>query len=162
MNCSPTLTADEFRTVHNALCELRSVYQSLQGVVREPITDKMAAAIRQVEEGLKGAYVQDNTAFERKHGYYSQVRDEMKFRSTWSIYEIDDFYTPHPYPSDSFVVYTNHWGAGRKHYPVMGPQWIDVWAAADLAVQESGDGHHVFIENFILENGNELHMSTGS
>lgn len=162
MNCSPTITAEEFRTVHNALCELRSVYHSLHSVVREPITDKMNAAIHKIEEGLKGAYEQDNAAFERKHAYYRQVQKEKQFLSTWSMYEVDDLHAPHPFPADSFVIYRDHWGTGRKHYPVLGSQWVDVWAAADLAIRESGDEHHVFIENFILEDGNGLLMSTGS
>lgn len=36
--------------MHEAIAELRQVLASLQGVVREPITDKMAAAIRALEE----------------------------------------------------------------------------------------------------------------
>ena len=155
-----TLHSEDFKTVHNTLCELRSIVGDMQQSMVK--VGRLEAVIQSFEQGLADAYRQDSEAFDHKHDYYTSVRQEMKFRSIWSMFEIDDFYTPHPFPSDSFVVYDQHWGDGRKHYPVMGPNWIDLWSAADLAIRESGDDHHIFVEGFRLKNGNELHMGTGS
>jgi hypothetical protein len=96
--------------------------------------------------------------------YYSSFQSDNGLRSIWSIYElpVHGFLNEHPYPSDAFVVYTQHWGHGRKHYPVQGGAWADLYRAADAAIRDSGDDHHIFIERFTLKNGNELHLTTGS
>jgi hypothetical protein len=41
------------------------------------------------------------------------------------------------------------------------PTWNDLRVAADQAIRESGDAHHIFIEGFDL-NGSELELITGS
>lgn len=40
-------------TIQNSIRELEQVLQLIQGVVREPITDKLAQAIRNIEEATK-------------------------------------------------------------------------------------------------------------
>lgn len=159
-----TLQAEDFKTIHNTLCELRSVQERITGVVNNEIADRIHRVIKGFEAGLKDAYAQDDAIFSSKMDYYHNFKSTNGLRAIWSVYElpVHGFLQDHPYPADSFVVYVDHWGEGRKHYPVQGPTWGDVYRAADLAIRESGDDHHVFIEHFTLENGNELRLSTGS
>lgn len=156
-----TLRGEDFRTVHNTLCDLRSLVEQMTHSMIK--IDDVQRIIEGFEAGLKDAYEQDNSAFDAKMDYYGEFKSENGLRSIWSMYElpVHGFLEKHPYPSDSFVCYTDHWGDGRKHYPVMGPTWGDVYRAADLAIRESGDDHHIFIEAFRVK-GNELHLSTGS
>ena len=159
-----TLAAEDFKTIHNTLCELRSVQERITGVVNTDIADRIHSVIKGFELGLKDAYEQDNAVFESKMDYFDSFKTANALRTIWSIYELplDCFAQPHPYPSDAFVVYREHWGENKdKHYPVLGTTWGDVYRAADLAIRESGDGHHIFIEHFEVR-GNELHMYTGS
>lgn len=165
MNCSPTLTANDFKTVHNALCELRSVHHLLQEVVREPILDKFAAAIREMEQGLKGAYEQDNQAFDSKWKQYNHWREHYGLRSTWSIYEVENMTLCHPYKDAQYVVYDEHWGEGGEVVRrIEGHDWNALYRAADAAIQASGDSHHSFIESFtpIADRPGHLRLSTGS
>lgn len=162
MNCSPTLTAEEFKTVHNALWELDNSVRQLEEVIHPDMYVKLARAASKIRKGLEGAYEQDSDAFERKHSHYRTVQEQHGLKSTWSLYEVEDLNSPHPYPGSSFVIYKDHWGDKPVHAAVWGPTWADIYKAADACIQGSGDGHHVFIEGFELKNGNELHMSTGS
>ncbi len=158
------LKAEDFRTVHNTLCELREVEMRLNEVISESLAQQLHRVIKGFEQGLSDAYAQDSAQFDSKMDYYSEFQRDNGLRSIWSIYElpIHGFLHEHPYPSDAFVVYTQHWGEGRKHYPVQGTTWADLYRAADAAIRDSGDDHHIFIEHFKLKNGNELHLSTGS
>jgi hypothetical protein len=158
-----TLQAEDFKTIHNALCELREVERRLNEVISEQMVQRLHRVIQGFESGLADAYRQDNAVFESKMDYFDSFKTENGLRAIWSLYElpVHCFIQPHPYPSDAFIVYTQHWGEGRKHYPVLGTTWGDVYRAADLAIRESGDGHHIFIEGFEVV-GNELHLSTGS
>ena len=163
MNCSPTLTAEEFKTVHNALWELDCVTQQLEDVLKPELYVKLAHAASTIRQGLTGAYEQDNSAFDRKNDHFTDVQSQEQFRSIWSLYEIDDLDAEHPYPADSVVMYSQHWGEkGPVHCAVYGKTWRDLYRAADNCIKLSGDQHHVFIESFTLKNGNELNLSTGS
>jgi hypothetical protein len=144
MNTAVTLTAEEFTRIHNALC-----FAPNQGL------DATVAAIR---EALAGAYAQEEQDFDRKMAYYNRFKAENRLETIWSMYEIEEhgFLRDHPYPSDASVYYQG------EIVPVFGFTWGDVYRAADWAIRNSGDAHHIFIEAFELRNGNELHLVTGS
>ena len=144
MNTAVTLTAEEFTRIHNALC-----FAPNRG---------LEATVDAIREALKGAYAQDEAAFDRKMDYFRRFQEEHKLEAIWSIYELEEhgFLKAHPYTSDAFVVYQG------GHVPVFGDTWGDIYRAADWAIRNSGDQHHIFIEAFELWNGNELHLVTGS
>ncbi len=152
-----TLRGDDFRTIHNTLCELRSIVRDMeQSMVK---VERLESVVAQFEQGLADAYEQDNSAFDKKFEYYRRFKQDNQLFAIWSIYEIDalgGFMEDHPYPSDSFVVYDG------QHCAVPGPTWGDIYRAADTCIRNSGDSHHMFIESFELKNGNELYLSTGS
>ena len=156
-----TLYADDFKKVHNTLCELRSLVERMTHSMIK--IDDVQRIIEGFEQGLASAYEQDHAAFDRKHDYYSSVQSEMKFRTLWSIYELEDFYTEHPFNGCDTVIYAEHWGEGPVEVKIEGDRWIDLWAAADAAIRQSGDGHHVFIEAFRPVAGTQqLRLTTGS
>ncbi len=154
-----TLRGEDFKTVHNAVCELRSLVEHMQRSMLK--IDELQRVIDQFEIGLRDAYDQDNAAFERKMDLYSEVKEECRFHSIWSIYSVDDLYAQHPYKGAAEVVYKDHWGEGPVTVPVEGDRWIDLWRAADAAIVQSGDEHHVFVEQFRPQ-GDRLVLSTGS
>ncbi len=144
MNTAVTLTAEEFKQIHNALC-----FAPNRG---------LDATLETIREALKGAYAQDEAVFDRKMDYFRRFQSEHKLEAIWSMYELEEhgFLKDHPYTSDAFVVYQG------GHVPVFGNTWGDIYRAADWAIRNSGDDHHIFIEAFELKNGNELHLVTGS
>ncbi len=150
MNCDVTLTAEEFKTIHNTLWAMQ--YDGMDAVT----------GAEKIREALKGAYDQESAAFDRKFEHYDSVRKDLGLDTIWSITEVDNLNERHPFPSDAFVVYKNHWGENKQvHCAVYGGTWAAVYVAANACIRDSGDEHHVFIENFELKNGNELHMTTG-
>lgn len=156
MYCNVTLTAEEFKVLHNSLCDLNSFCQFKE--IKE-----IVERIRKV--ALKSAYDQDNTAFKRKHDHYSNVREQYGLRTNWSIYEVDDLDLRHPYQDAAYVVYTDHWGdTGEIIQAINGPTWVDLYRAADAAIRRSGDGHHCFIEDFqpLKDDPTHLRLRTGS
>ena len=150
-----TLHAEDFKTIHNTLCELRGLAQRMeQSMIK---IEEVERIIESFEQGLKDAYEQDEASFDDKMDYFRAYQFEHEFGSIWSMFElpVGCFDEAHPYPADAFVVY------GKGHVPVLGPTWGDIYRAADGAIRNSGDFHHCFIEGFEAK-GNELHMYTGS
>lgn len=153
MNCNPTLTAEEFKIIHNTLWELE--YQGLDGRV----------GAERIREALKNAYAQDNRAFEQKHDQYRHWQEHYGLKSMWSLYEVDNMTICHPYKDAEYVVYDEHWGEGGEVVrKIEGRDWNALYRAADAAIQASGDGHHCFIESFtpIADRPGHLRLHTGS
>lgn len=147
MLTAPTLTAEEFKVIHNALCYARA--------------DNVEETVATIRGALARAYAEENRTFDGKMDHYSAVQEAEGFVSVWSDYDVADMDSLHPYPADAVVVYETY-DTETARSPVKGPTWRDLYRAADCAIRESGDRHHIFIEGFRLENGNELHMWTGS
>jgi hypothetical protein len=157
------LTRDEWNQIHNALCRAESMYESAFDVLKNG--PEMREVLNSIRQSLAPAYRQDNDQFDRQFDLYRHVQDTHRFASIWSMYGITDFDAPHPFRSDVFVKYRDHWGDNKdRHYPVQGTTWLDVWRAADLAFQESGDVHNAFIAGFQQDprDATMIYLQTGS
>ena len=161
-----TLESEDFRTVHNTLCELRSVQERLTGVISNELAERLHMVIKGFESGLARAYEQDNAQFESKMDYYSDFQSQNGLRTIWSIYElpIHGFLADHPYKGAVEVCYRDHWGEGAVYETIQGPTWGDLYRAADRCIQRSGDQHHIFIEHFaaVADQPHQIRLTTGS
>jgi hypothetical protein len=149
MNCNVTLTAEEFKTIHNTLWAMQ--YDGMDAVI----------GAEKIREALKGAYDQEHNAFDTKMDYFDRVREELGLSATWSMYEIDNLSERHPFEGVETVTYKDHWGDQPVVTRINGSTWAALYVAANAAIRDSGDEHHVFIENF-KQVGDTLILSTGS
>ncbi len=158
------LKGQDFKTVHNTLCELRSIQQQLTGVINDRLADQLHSVIQGFEQGLRDAYDQDSAAFSRKSDLYEEHRQQQGLRSIWSIYSVTDLTADHPYKAARSVCYRDHWGDAAVYETIQGSTWLDLYRAADRCIQRSGDGHHVFIEAFdaVADQPHQLRLTTGS
>jgi hypothetical protein len=150
-----TLRGEDFKIIHNTLCDLRNLVGRMeQSMIKTSEFDRI---IEGFQMGLKDAYEQDTATFDSKMDYYGDFQRENGLAAIWSVYElpIHGFLFDHPFPSDAFVVYKD------QHCAIYGQTWADVYRAADQCIRNSGDLHHIFIENFELW-GKELRLTTGS
>lgn len=165
MNCDVTVTADEFKTVHNGLCDLRTVCDRLEGVLAPDLYKLLARARDEIRKGLDGAYEQEERSFSTKSRHYDSVKKEIGIRnSEWSIYSVKDLHDRHPFEGVDRVVYRSHWGEGPVSASVQGLTWLALWVAADACIRDSGDAHHVYIESLKVDRTDPrtLVLSTGS
>jgi hypothetical protein len=158
MNTAVTLTADEFKVLHNSLYDLNQ----LAYYHHVPKVEEIVERIRKV--ALKSAYEQDQADFDRKHREYQYWQEHYGLRSTWSLYRVNNMTTCHPYKDATHVVYDEHWGDKEVVVQIDGKDWNALYRAADAAIQESGDSHHCFIESFSTseDKPGHLRLHTGS
>jgi len=150
MNCDVTLTAEEFKTLHNALYDLGCLHN-----------DKVSEQVEIIRGALRGAYDQENAASDRKYAHYDSVRKDLGLDTIWSITEVDNLSEPHPYEGVKYVSYKDHWGNGVVTQSINGSTWAALYVAANACIRDSGDEHHVFIEDF-RKSGDTLLLTTGS
>jgi len=157
---SVTLSGNDFKTVHNTLCDLRTIVQRMdQSIIK---VGEFERIIQQFEQGLKAAYDQDSTAFDRKHDYYGRFREDNGLTTIWSVYELEEhgFLEDHPWQGAKSLCYHD-----RTTAPILGPTWGDLYRAADEVIRRSGDSHHIFIEGFYRWGKSDdsiLGLTTGS
>ena len=147
---SVTLTAKEFETIHNALWYL--------GQIDKP---EVQSLVEDIRGALKGAYEQERQASDRKYDHYDQVKTDLGLTTTWSITEVDNLNDNHPYLGAKYVSYKDHWGNGVVTQAINGNTWAALYVAANACIRDSGDQHHVYIEDF-RKSGDTLLLTTGS
>jgi hypothetical protein len=161
-----TLRGEDFKTVHNTLCELREIEMRLNEVISESLAQRLHRVIKGFEAGLARAYEQDNRAFESKMDYYSDFQSQNGLKTIWSIYDLPQhgFLGDHPYKGAAEICYRDHWGEAAVYETILGSTWADLYRAADRCIQRSGDSHHIFIEGFepVADQPHQLRLVTGS
>jgi hypothetical protein len=152
-----TLKADDFSKIHNALWQLQ--------YGNEPNVEAQVEIIR---AALKDCYEQDMAAGQRLMDHYNQVKKDLGLDAIWSITEVKNLSEPFTYTNVRTVTYKDHWGEteeGEDIGPVVvsinGNTWAALYVAANAAIRDSGDAHHIFIEGF-KQVGNTLVLTTGS
>jgi len=152
MNCNPTITAQDFKTIHNALCSLDNIEN-----------EAVAKLVEEMRGALASAYEQEHTSFEVKMDYYDRVREELGLTATWSIYEVDNLSDRHPFEGVTKVIYRAY-GSGDHEVAINGATWAALYVAANALIRDSEDEHHSFIEGFIQSSIDPtiLFLSTGS
>ncbi len=100
--------------------------------------------------------------FDAKNELYKSVAKENGFRhSIWSIYAVTDF-AQIPFPNATKLMYEYYDSDDPLEIPLSrNSSYLDLWKAAEIAIQKSKDEHHIFIENFV-EDGEVLILETGS
>jgi hypothetical protein len=162
MNCDVTISADDFKTIHNALYELRCLQDRMQtSMIKIQDLERIEQTMR---DALADAYDQDNNSFSTKMAHYEEAKVVLGLKSTWSIFEVDCLQGPHPYTGATQVMYKDHWGKEPVIAAIEGPLWVDLYRAADQCIRDSGDAHHCFIEQFVVEEQSpgQLRLATGS
>ena len=110
----------------------------------------------------------EDTKFFDQMDYHNAYGKGLGFETVWSIYDEDGygeikFGNPHPFGANAVIRHKcDVFGPYDVTVPIKGKNWGDVWLAADKAIKESGDLHHIFIEGFDLNEAGELEMFTGS
>ena len=103
--------------------------------------------------------------FDAKFVYFDKIKTDACFKSIWSIYEISSVYELSNLEAEN-LVYKDHCCPEQAiTIPLPGGnlKWWDLWSAADKAIIESADTHHVFIEDFQKsKDGKTLFLRTGS
>jgi hypothetical protein len=156
------LKAKDFKNLHNAICDLERLNRGL--TPRNKRKGPLDQGLSQISEALADIYRQNNVIDDRKIDHYNQFKQKCDFSSTWSMYEVTDMGLMHKYQYAHTVRYAAPWGRKTINVPIDGICWVDLWAAADKAIAQSGDDHHVFIEDFQVDKKDNsiLLLSTGS
>lgn len=144
-----TIKADDFKAIHNALWSLQYGNGDLN------------AQVEVIRNALKDAYEQDRKASDDLYNHYLTVKTDLGLDAIWSMYEVKDLNERHTYKNAKTMTYKDNWGGDAFSVPINGFTWAALYVAANAAIRDSGDEHHVYIEGF-QQVGDTLLLITGS
>jgi len=161
VNQSFNITSKQIGKLHNAYWLISNEIEQLDEVLR---SDKIVA-LRKAVSILKEVYTpliaQKDKEWDRRNSYYDDMRQNHKFKSAWSIYDVVSFQASSGIEGDILKY-------GKVNIPIkkdamtMCITWLDMWRYAEQAIKESGDGHHLFIEGFYDRGDGVIELITGS
>jgi len=149
MTCDVTIKADDFKAIQNALWSL----QYGNGDVN--------AQVEIIRNALNDAYEQERKATDDLYEHYNSIKNELGLDAIWSIYEVKNLFDLHHYKRVKTMTYKDNWGGDTFTAPINGFTWADLYVAANAAIRDSGNEHHVYIEGF-EKVGDTLLLITGS
>lgn len=92
----------------------------------------------------------------QKSEMFDKIREDHGFESIWSIYKVNDINAVYGYVEA--VEYE-----GYSELVSAEVTWLQLWQIADRLIKQSGDFHHLFIENFAKKSNEIPHrLITGS
>lgn len=156
------ISIEQFDRIQTAVWELTDQIEVLGQFLNNRALGELnrsADQFKYILSELRNQHPEDN--FDIKTQYFAEVAEHEGLRSEWSVYEVEDLYTEHPYKDIKTMTYDAHWGENVVVKEIRGTKWKDLYVAADSCIQESGDRHHRYIEGFRAE-GDTLMLSTGS
>lgn len=156
----------QWREIHNAMCELFSAGSNIEALLEQFKGDpaqRLRDAINRVNRALIPGRNQDNAHDEKFARIANEAQAANNFDAVWSADEVSDFNALHPYTGATAIRYKDNIGK-PEHTPIEGDRWIDLYRAADRAIKNSRDDHHIFIEAFkpYPDCPEVLKLSTGS
>lgn len=80
--------------------------------------------------------------------YYRDIGYDNDLETVWSMWTTDqwvDMEDTSGIPEGTVIRHHDGWGKDTTA-EVKGTTWLDVWKACDIAIRDSGDNHHIYIE----------------
>ena len=104
--------------------------------------------------------------FDVKFDHYNEVRNQLGLTSVWSNYDVENLSDRHPFEGATQICYheSDHSGDKSVVKSITGSTWAALFVAADACIRDSGDEHHIYIEQLIPSSvsPNVLFLYTGS
>lgn len=143
----------------NKLMNLQYKFHSV-GQKLEHMSPQIQAEFKElqsaVSELFKSHREEEDKAYSLKSEVLDKIQEENGFQAIWSMSEVSDMNAMFGYVEA--VEYE-----GNTEMVGTEVTWLQLWAIADRLIKQSGDFHHIYVENFHKKTGDIVHrLVTGS
>lgn len=149
-----TITNEQVKDLHNARVYLLYAINDLGKVLQEGFIEQLNKVYKTLDKVASPLMDEYDNIRDKKAEKCWEIAKENKFASVWSIYEVE-LHEPSNITAGVLEYLGNY---------VQIPDnttWLDMWRLADKLIKDSGDLHHTFIEDFVV-NDDEVTLLTGS
>lgn len=150
MSNNITISREQQRDLHNARAYFHQWYDQYRDVLGQRVIDDFSKAFGLLIQAHNPIRAEEDKRWDERNDHYNSMKACFGFKSVWSDYDIERLDDPLPskYLDITHVKYYSQLVAVEKREAAAGLDWIALWAAADKAIEQSGDTHHIFVEGF--------------
>ena len=145
---------EQQRNLHNARVYFESFAEKYADVVGQRVIDDFNRALDMFKNAHDPIREEETRIFDLKFKHYDAMRRHFGYQTVWSNFDVErlDESLPSKYLDITHVKYDSQLVAVEKRDGALGLDWLAIWKAADKAILESGDRHHVFVEGIYQRN----------
>lgn len=141
-----TMNETQFQKIKSVTTDLSMVLKNIEEVVRPEIVQILLGMQKKLEETIKDYSEQHKFSVLKNFPSLEEVADKNGFKSKWSVSNVDatkinEFF---PFPINILIYSNNKVNVSNVL------TWLELWRFADNLIKNSGDTHHIFIEQFII------------
>jgi hypothetical protein len=161
------ITREQQRDLHNARCYFHQFEERYGDILGQRVIDDFRRAYKLLCSAHDPILDEETSRWDRRNEHFTKVQREHRFKTVWSIYDIErlDEALPSKYLDITHVQYYNQLVAVERRDGTTGFDWLDLWIAAEKAINQSNDSHHIFVEGFYREDSDPVgvyRLTTGS
>lgn len=162
----PSLTQEQIEKLETIYPKLCSLFSTLEHFVSQSILDELGDIKNIVNDVFNERWTHEEDEFEDNYKKLNEIADQNNFMSIWSVDEVlpEDMDTP--FSKDLVKSIRYEYGEGQEVMIFDGDgenfTWLQAWKYADQLIRQSGDTHHMFIEDFKEEYMGQYKLITGS
>lgn len=141
------LSQEQFERMDNVVPTLSSVIQKLEGAIHPSILKQLNQVQDDILFAFKDIHDQEDNDFEKEMEKLSQIQEQNNLSSVWSMekvksHQINDMM---PFKMKSLI---HDAGSRTVQMDITKKMtWLEFWKEADKLMLQSGDRHHIFIED---------------
>lgn len=154
-----SLSKEDFRNIHNALCDVRNAQSRLSDVLNDSLSNQLSKAIVKFEQGLENVYQQDSKHFDDISEQASTIAKEYDLKTIWSVYDIKSLQDVYPHKASILSGRYN----GKTVDIILEDRFYrydELYVLIDKMIRELDD-YHIFIEDIRVRD-NKMYVITGS
>lgn len=157
-----TISKKDFDLLTSMYPNISSLKQHLENVIHPKYIKELDVIAKKLETVFTTFWKEEEQAWDKNYKALSKISDKNKFKSAWSISEVSADQLDNQFLSP--VKQLSYQGQVISFDSPKTLSWLDMWKEADKIIRMSGDGHHIFIEDFHEDKKNPGHyeLSTGS
>lgn len=145
-----SINREQQRDLHNARVFFQDFLDRYEDVLSERVKTDFNYALTHLIRAHDPIRAEENKRFDERHDHFQSMKALFKFKTIWSDFDIErlDENLPIQYLDMTHVKYDNQLVAVEPRPELGRVDWLAVWKAADKAIVDSGDTHHVYVEGF--------------
>lgn len=154
------LTKEQYEKIDSLTSDLHSIIYRTQELVHPDITNTLISMQSKLNQALHDIREIENNSFEKNWKELADIAKNNNFQSRWSVEEVSSEKMSKQVPLKIKTIQYQ----GNTFKVKAKLTWLELWKIADQIIKNSGDEHHIFIENFepINPTTGAFKLNTGS
>jgi len=153
------IAAADVEKLHDAKIDLARLVDDMEDILAPKLLQQLRKVQTKIRAGLLDVNTQKDTLWQKRHNYYSDMKNEHGMRTVWSMFEVDDLDSPSMITATELKY--NGWGEATIKMHPGNKTYMELWHYAEQVLHEADDMAHGFIESF-TQAGDICLLGTGS